>query len=172
MIAAPVLGVLGLVGFAHWWKSRSTATGQPVQLGEHFTLAELTRTTTGLPNDPTPEALNNLQRLVELVLEPLREHFGPVIVSSAYRGPLVNAAVGGVSKSAHTEGRGADIFVNGITNDELAEYLSTRMDIPLEEVIVEEHTGHLHVVVDRGPAPGAREFLVTQDGETYADFWT
>lgn len=169
--ALPVLGVLGLVGIATWWKSRGTAM-PTTELGEHFTLAELTRTSTGLPNDPTPEALNNLRRLVELVLQPLRENFGPVIVSSAYRGALVNAAVGGVAGSAHTEGRSADIFVDGVTNDELAEYLHGRTDLPLEEVIVEEHTGHLHVVVDKGPAPGAREFLVTEDGETYASFWT
>lgn len=189
----PVLGALGLVGLAAWWRSRSsssstsstsssssTSSGYTLAeseqgeewLGPHFTLAELTRTSTGLPNDPPAAALNNLRRLVELVLEPLREEFGPVIVSSGYRGDLVNAAVGGVSGSAHTEGRAADIFVDGISNDDLADYLATRADIPLEEVIVEDHTGHLHVVVDRGPAPGAREFLVTADGETYAPWWT
>ena len=156
-----------------WWKSRSSTSSTGAgMLSPHFSLAELTRTSTGLPNEPTPEALVNLQRLAVEVLEPIREHFGPVIVSSAYRGELVNAAVGGVAGSTHTEGRGADIFVEGVTNNELAEWLGTRTDLPLEEVIVEEHTGHLHVALDEGPAPGARQFLVTNDGETYASFWT
>lgn len=160
-----------MLGYIAWW-AYSRGSAMSTELGPHFTLAELTRTSTGLPNNPTPEALNNLKRLVTLVLEPIREHYGPVTVSSGYRGSLVNAAVGGVSKSAHTEGRAADIFVTGVSNDDIAEYLKTRTDLPLEEVIVENHTGHLHVVVDKGSAPGKREFLVTENGETYASFWT
>lgn len=81
----------------------------------HFTLEELTASQTavrrGLDNTPTPEALANLKQ-VAATLELVRYEFGaPVLVSSGYRSPAVNAAVGGAKDSAHMEGRAADFSI-------------------------------------------------------------
>ena len=44
------------------------------------------------------------------MLEPLREAFDtPVIITSGYRSPPLNEAVGGVRNSQHTKGEAADI---------------------------------------------------------------
>ena len=51
----------------------------------------------------------NLGRLVAIVLQPLRNRFGPIVIHSGYRPPALNAAVGGANHSTHTNGRGADI---------------------------------------------------------------
>lgn len=57
--------------------------------------------------------------LVE-ALQELRDHIGqPVIVTSGYRCPVYNQAVGGASDSLHLEGKAADIFVRGYTAVEL-----------------------------------------------------
>ena len=84
-----------------------------MKLTQHFTLAELTRSTTAqrlkLDNTPTPEALASLLYTAEM-LERIRSTLDvPIIVTSGYRGPVVNRAVGGVSSSDHMTGQAADI---------------------------------------------------------------
>lgn len=82
---------------------------------KHFTIRELTKSRTaaklGIDNTPTPEITRRLNALVDNVLDPLREKFGaPIIVSSGYRSPKVNAATPGASKtSQHMQGEAADI---------------------------------------------------------------
>ena len=85
-------------------------------LTPHFTLDEMTYSDTanelGLANDPDADAFEELTATCEL-LEKVRAACGghPVIVSSGYRCPAVNAAVGGASNSAHTWGGAADFTV-------------------------------------------------------------
>lgn len=50
-------------------------------------------------------------------LDMLREQYGhPIYTSSAYRCPVHNRAVGGVSNSRHTFGDACDIYVDGDYN--------------------------------------------------------
>nr|DAZ09946.1 MAG TPA: peptidase [Caudoviricetes sp.] len=81
---------------------------------KYFTIEELTRsataTTRGIDNTPTPEIKANLERLVEKVLDPLREKYGkPITVNSGYRCPELNKAVGGSKTSDHMNGFSVDI---------------------------------------------------------------
>jgi zinc D-Ala-D-Ala carboxypeptidase len=85
------------------------------QLTPHFTLEEFTDSQTaarkGIPNVPpmgSPERAN-LQRTAE-VMETVRIILGnhPILVSSGYRSPAVNAAVGGSKSSAHMSGLAVD----------------------------------------------------------------
>lgn len=56
-------------------------------------------------------------------LDDMREKIGmPIIVSCGYRCPEHNAEVGGVANSQHIYGNAADIYVNGLSVDELADY--------------------------------------------------
>lgn len=84
-----------------------------MQLSPHFTLTELTASRKAvelkLDNTPAPELLPRLVLLAEL-LERIRRALGvPVIVTSGYRCPPLNRAVGGVTSSDHTQGHAADI---------------------------------------------------------------
>lgn len=77
---------------------------------KNFTLSELTKTNTGLKNDPPAAAILWLKILAVAILQPLRDKVGkPIIINSGYRCPAVNARVGGADKSAHLYGRAADI---------------------------------------------------------------
>lgn len=77
---------------------------------KHFTIKELSSTSTGLDNTPDAGAAKNLENLVDKILDPLRTAYGlPIRVNSGYRSLAVNRAVGGVSTSQHCTGEAADI---------------------------------------------------------------
>ncbi len=81
---------------------------------KYFTIPELTRSATaqkkGIENTPTPEAVKNLTALTDNLLDPLRELWGaPLTVTSGYRCPALNTAVGGTKTSHHKQGMAADL---------------------------------------------------------------
>lgn len=60
------------------------------------------------------------------VLQKIRTHFGKAVtITSAYRTPERNKAVGGETYSQHLYGRAADIKVNGATPKQVAAYAET-----------------------------------------------
>ena len=61
-----------------------------MKLTENFSLSELCKSQVaerkGLPNNPSSDHINNLKKLAESVLQPLRNHYeSPVIITSGYR---------------------------------------------------------------------------------------
>lgn len=93
-----------------------------MNLSTHFTLEELIVSAAaidlGNANAPTTPHMTNLYRLADR-LEEVRALFGrPIQITSGYRNPVVNAAVGGVPDSAHAQGLAADFHVVGL--DDLA----------------------------------------------------
>lgn len=68
------------------------------QLSPHFSLAEMTTTSTGIPNVPTGVLLQNLTYTAQQ-MEKVRQILGgnPIQINSAYRSDAVNRAVGGVT---------------------------------------------------------------------------
>jgi putative chitinase len=87
-------------------------------LSPHFSLEEFTLSSKalsmGVENTPTPEHLENLKRLAAR-MEEVRALFDRAIeITSGYRNPVINAAVGGVPTSAHALGHAADFHVDGL----------------------------------------------------------
>lgn len=92
-----------------------------MQLTQHFTLEELTSSSIakqlGIDNTPAPDIVENLQALCRNVLEPARLRFGaPIYITSGYRCPQLNKAVGGKPTSQHQYGEAADLQVKGVAN--------------------------------------------------------
>lgn len=92
-----------------------------MQLTPHFTLEEMERSSRaqelGIPNHAGPEEIANLRHLCQEVLEPLRAYADePIIISSGYRSPPVNQAVGGAATSQHQKGEAADIKIPCVTS--------------------------------------------------------
>lgn len=83
-------------------------------LSKNFTLEELTASQTaarrGIDNTPSPDIVENLRTLC-VTLEEIKALCGGVaiLVSSGYRCPKLNSAVGGSKTSSHMEGLAADI---------------------------------------------------------------
>ena len=64
----------------------------------------------GLKNDPSDDHLKNMRLIAEKIFEPLRMHVGgPIKINSFYRGPELNKAIGGSTKSQHCHGQAMDI---------------------------------------------------------------
>lgn len=88
---------------------------------KYFTLAELLRSDTAkkknIDNTPSWDVVEHLGELVEKILDPLRAAYGmPIRVSSGYRCPALNKAVGGAATSVHMLGYAADLQVSGSFN--------------------------------------------------------
>ena len=85
-----------------------------MKLSKNFSLEELVFSITannhGINNTPNAEVKAALKRLAVEVLQPIRDAWGqPIVVTSGYRCPKLNAAVGGVKGSQHLLGQAADI---------------------------------------------------------------
>ena len=144
-----------------------------MKLTEHFYLEEFvvsqTATRAGIDNTPPPEVMENLRRLCEFVLEPLRLSYGPVLISSGYRCPTLNAAIGGAAKSQHTRGEAADISVRGRSLAEVYNFL--RINVPFDQLIREfPPGGWIHVsYVEQGR--GSTFLARLEGGKTVYEAW-
>lgn len=131
--------------------------------GEFFTWAELSRTSTGLANDPDAAARINLTILVQVILDPLRAHLGrPVRITSGYRSAAVNARIGGSKTSAHMSGEAADIKVDGLADGAHGIVAALRAIHPpggWDQVIAyaPSRGGHVHVGIRAGAWPRHRQ---------------
>ena len=117
-----------------------------INLSEHFSLAELTKTNTKMKNLPNEAQVDNLKRVCQW-LERLREKSSltpgpspkgegsryketPIIINSGYRSEAVNKAVGGAPNSNHLTGCAVDIHVTGM--EQLIRYAAILLDISNE----------------------------------------
>ena len=94
---------------------------------KNFTLAELSKTNTGLPNALPKHLEGNLRALAENVLQPARDALGAIEVTSCYRSPAVNKAVGGSKTSQHVQAQAADLKFSG-GNDVLFKWIARNLD--------------------------------------------
>jgi hypothetical protein len=142
-----------------------------MKLSENFTLAELTDTNTGIANNPSQGEINNLKLLVQKVLQPVRDKFGVVNVTSGFRSLLVNSAVGGSATSDHVHGRAADIQCE----DMAAVFNYIRKKLPFKQLIWEFGTDAqpkwIHVAYDVNNNKGEVLKAIKKGGKTkYVQF--
>ena len=113
-----------------------------MRLSKNFTLAEFTKSQTatrkGLDNTPGEEHLANAKELFANVVQKVRENFGVTVINSGYRGPALNEAVGGSSKSQHCKGEAVDIECPGTGNYDVAKWISENCDF--DQLILEFYT--------------------------------
>jgi zinc D-Ala-D-Ala carboxypeptidase len=115
-----------------------------MKLTENFSLNELTKSQTaerkGIDNTPSTEHQENLKSLCEMILQPIRDHFGQVVsVSSGYRSPELCVAIGSSTQSQHAKGQASDFEIFGVSNKELADYIDQNLDY--DQLILEYWKG-------------------------------
>lgn len=140
-----------------------------MNLTPHFTMQELTASETAarhnLNNEPDVTAANNLLRLAEF-LERVKAALGgkPIMINSAYRGPEVNAHVGGSKNSQHMVGCAADIRVPGMTPDQVCRAI-IEADLPFDQLIREfDSWTHVSVPNEAGSTPRKQALIIDKTG--------
>ena len=97
-----------------------------MRLSKNFTVQEFIKSQTairqGLDNNPSPIHLQNAKMLFAHVVQPVRDKFGVTVINSGYRGPALNEAVGGSSKSQNFKCEDVDIESPGNSNYDVADF--------------------------------------------------
>lgn len=117
----------------------------------YFTFNELTYSATarkmGIINVPDEAQRENLRKLVENLLDPIRERWGkPIFVTSGFRCHELNKAVGGVRNSEHLTGCAVDITLNSkVDNERLFKMIRKQDDLEWRQLINEGKGRWIHI---------------------------
>lgn len=139
-----------------------------MQLSPHFSLEELVATQhRGIDNTAPADVVSRLTRTAQ-GLESARTRLGvPVIISSGYRCPALNEAVGGQPNSQHLVGEAADFIAPAFGSPStIVSALADCGDVDFDQLI-EEHgagTAWVHVSFVAGRAPRRQVLLIDATG--------
>ena len=113
-----------------------------MNLSRNFTLQELIKSDTairkGIDNNPNADQIEKLKRLCENVLQPVRDQFGRVKVTSGFRSPELCLAIGSSIDSQHTKAEAADFECVGVDNAEVADWVYRNCQT--DQLILEYYT--------------------------------
>jgi zinc D-Ala-D-Ala carboxypeptidase len=150
-----------------------------MRVSKNFLLSEFTNSSTakrlGIDNEPTKKHLRNLQRTVDFLLQPLRDAVGPIRISSGYRNPSLNRAIGGSRSSQHCKGEALDLqfWEMGQMNNKAIYDWILDSGIEFDQMINEFDFSWIHVsLVKKGNRMQVLEAFKDEDGDTkyrYAD---
>jgi len=118
-----------------------------MKLTEHFKLEEFTHSPTAtqlkIDNSVPDDLMPNIQ-LTAIKLELVRKALGkPIIITSGYRCPALNARVGGVTTSAHTKGLAVDFHCDYGTPKQICQRL---IDAGVQfDKLIQEYNQWVHI---------------------------
>lgn len=117
---------------------------------KYFTIKELSDSDTAkklnIDNEPDKDTMENMRRLIDIVLDPARELFGkPIKVNSGYRSSMLNEIIGGAKHSYHLCGRAADITTGSISANR--RLFAILRKLPHKELIWEKGGIWIHVAL-------------------------
>jgi zinc D-Ala-D-Ala carboxypeptidase len=114
-----------------------------MKLSQNFSLRELTKSQTaerkGISNEPSEEHIENLKLLCTKILQPIRNEFGVVSVSSGYRSRALCEAIGSKVTSQHARGQAADFECYGMDNNKLFNWAIA--NVLFDQAILEFYNG-------------------------------
>jgi hypothetical protein len=152
-----------------------------MNISEHVSLKEAVRSNTakrlGINNMPDNETLITMQITTKHVFEPVRNHFNePIYISSFYRSPDLNKAIGGSKKSQHCLGEAIDIddVYSKASNADFFYYIKDRLEF--DQLIWEfgdsESPDWVHVSYSLGNNRMRVLKAVKENGKTQYQIWT
>ena len=113
-----------------------------MKLSRNFSLSELIKSDTtirhGIDNNPNADQIEKLKLLCENILQPVRDHFGRVTVTSCFRSPELCVKIGSSLNSQHTRAEAADFECLGTSNAEVFDGI--KANLPYDQMILEFFT--------------------------------
>ena len=150
-----------------------------MKLSKNFVLSELIKSNTakrlGIKNEPTKEHMDNLQVLIRDLIQPIRDGIGPIRISSGYRNPELNRAIGGSRKSQHCKGEALDLqfWEMGKMNNKAIYDWVLESGIEFDQMINEFDFSWIHIsLISEDNRRQVLEAYKDEDGDTkykYAD---
>ena len=126
----------------HGSSINSFTNGYSMNLSRNFSLQELIKSDTairkGIDNNPNSDQIEKLKALCENILQPVRDHFGRVKVTSGYRSVELCMAIGSSANSQHAKAEAADFECLGVDNAELSDWIKNNLDY--DQLILEYYT--------------------------------
>ena len=145
-----------------------------MNLTRNFSLLELTKSDTairrGIDNEPNADQIDKLKLLCENILQPVRDHFGRVKVTSGFRSVALCEAIGSSANSQHAKAEAADFECPGVDNAELADWI--HKNLPYDQLILEFYTpgepnsGWIHCSWIEGTPRASFLHAFREDGKT------
>ena len=145
-----------------------------MNLTRNFTLSELTKSDTairrGINNNPNAEQVEKLKALCENILQPVRDHFGRVKITSGFRSVDLCLAIGSSANSQHAKAEAADFECPGVDNAELADWI--HKNLPYDQLILEFYTpgepnsGWIHCSLIEGTPRASYLHAYRSEGKT------
>ena len=145
-----------------------------MNLSRNFTLSELIKSDTairkGINNNPNAEQIEKLKLLCENILQPVRDHFGRVKVTSAFRSVELCLAINSSANSQHAKAEAADFEVIGTDNAELFDWIKNNLSP--DQLILEFYTpgepnsGWIHCSWIEGTPRASFLHAFREDGKT------
>ena len=136
-----------------------------MKLTRNFSLSELIKSDTairlGIDNNPNADQIEKLKLLCENILQPVRDHFGRVKVTSGFRSEQLCIKIGSSVNSQHAKAEAADFECMGTDNAELADWINKNLDY--DQLILEfydpsePNSGWIHC--SYVPEGGRKQFL-------------
>jgi len=141
-----------------------------MKLSEHFSLAEFTASDTAerrrIDNSLPPELLNAAQNTAEM-MEKIREVLGdnPIIITSGYRCPELNRAIGSGDSSDHLKAAAVDFKCPSFGSPKaVAMHLADKIDSLGVGQLIHEFDSWCHVSARRPSRDVNRVITINQSG--------
>ena len=113
-----------------------------MNLSRNFSLQELIKSDTairkGIDNNPNADQIEKLKLLCENILQPVRDHFGRVKVTSGFRSVELCTAIGSSVNSQHAKAEAADFECIGVDNAEVFDWIKD--NLKYDQMILEFYT--------------------------------
>ena len=110
-----------------------------MKLSKNFTVSEYTKSSTAtrrcIDNSMTDAHLECAKALFENIVQPVRDHFGPTVVTSGYRSDALNEAIGGARGSQHSKAEAADMETNFASTVQVSQFIADNLDF--DQLILE-----------------------------------
>lgn len=119
-----------------------------IRISKNFFLDEFLVTLTENKIIMPVEYVDNIVYLCRNVMQPIRDHFGPIRITSGFRTDELNKEVGGVPDSAHLTGEACDFYAIGPLNP-VEVYDWVENNIKYDYLSYYNRTGHIHVTKRR-----------------------
>jgi hypothetical protein len=113
----------------------------------------------GIQNTPSISEVNNGKELYNNIIDPIRNKFGEVEITSGYRNLKLNTLIGGAKNSQHMLGQAVDIKVPDVSRYDVANWIIHNLEY--DQLIMEPSWIHISYSIENN----RKETLQYVDGK-------